>query len=254
MRKEIYLMVFLVGVGLFTGQVGAELSSGVATTQQIEDQSVVDGDILCYTEGDIKKCDKEYQVDMYGVYSDNPAVVLDDTLMVNGKYMLNSGKAEVRVSVANGEIKKGDVITSSTRAGIGRKAILSGNVLGVALEDYMSNDKTAVGKVLVQIDIRPVILATSARGNILEALKQGLLAPTLSPLASLRYILAILIAIITFILGFTYFGKIARSGVEAMGRNPLAGRMIAVGVVFNLTLTVAIMAGGLILAYIVLII
>ena len=254
MRKIFSWMTIFLLTGPFAGQVRAELSSGLATSQQVEDQSVADGDILCYTEGQIKKCDKEYQVDMYGVHSDNPAVVLDDTLMINGKYMLNSGKAEVRVSAVNGEIKKGDFITSSNVAGIGEKAKLSGNVLGVALEDYTSNDPNTTGKVLVQIDIRPVILATSARGNILEALKQGLLAPSLSPLASLRYVLAILIAIITFVLGFIYFGRVAKSGVEAMGRNPLAGRMIAVGVLFNLTLTVAIMAGGLILSYIILII
>jgi hypothetical protein len=130
----------------------------------------------------------------------------------------------------------------------------SGNVLGVALEEYSNNDKSEVGKILVSIGIRPAIVATSARGNLVEALKQGLLAPTLTPLASLRYLLAMIVAVTAFILGFVYFGKVAKSGVEAVGRNPLASKMIQLNVAVNLVLTVAIMTGGLLLAYAILII
>lgn len=231
--------------------VKAELSAGLATTQSIDDPSISDGDVLCFSEGKIVKCSQEYQVDMYGVFSEAPAMALDDRDLERGKLMLDSGRVAVKVSAESGGIKKGDFVTSSTKAGVAKKATKSGNILGVALEDYTSND---VGKIAVQVDIRPAIVATSARTNILETLKLGLLAPTLTPLASLRYLLAILVVIITFVLGFIYFGKVARTGVEAMGRNPLASRMIALGVVFNLALTVAIMGGGLLIAYVILII
>jgi len=229
----------------------AEMSAGMATTQSIDDSSVSDGDVLCFSDGKIVKCSQEYQVDLYGVFSDSPALALDDSGLERGKLMLDSGRVAVKVSTENGEVKKGDFVTSSKRAGIAEKATKSGNVLGVALEDYTGSD---VGKIAVQVDIRPAIVATSARSNILETLKLGLLAPTLSPLASLRYLLAILVVIITFVLGFIYFGKVARTGVEAMGRNPLASRIIAVGVAFNLALTLAIMGGGLLIAYVILII
>jgi len=157
----------------------------------------------------------------------------------------------VRVSGTGGKLKRGDFITTSATPGLGVKAGKSGNVLGMALDEYLEEGE---GKVLASIAIRPAIVATAARGNVVETLKQGLLAPTLSPLASLRYVLAVIVVIISFVLGFVYFGRVARAGVEAMGRNPLAGRMIAVGVVFNLLLTVAIMGGGLIAAYLILII
>jgi F0F1-type ATP synthase membrane subunit c/vacuolar-type H+-ATPase subunit K len=53
-------------------------------------------------------------------------------------------------------------------------------------------------------------------------------------------------------LGFVFFGRVVARGVEAMGRNPLAGSLIAVSVVFNLILTVVIMLVGLGIAYLIL--
>ncbi len=111
-----------------------------------------------------------------------------------------------------------------------------------------------IGKISLAIDIKPAIIATSSRNNLIESLRQALLAPTLTPLASLRYLLAILIAVSAFVLGFVYFGRVARQGVESLGRNPLASRTIQLNVIINLILTVVIMAGGLILAYVILII
>ena len=229
----------------------AETSAGLATTQSIDDESISDGDVLCFSVGKIGKCSQEYQVDMYGVFSEDPAMTLEDNGLERGKSMMDSGRAAVKVSTGNGEIKKGDFVTSSKTPGVAQKASKSGNVLGVSLEDYNGSDTR---KIAVQVDIRQAIVSTSSRDNLIESLKMGLLAPSLTPLASLRYLLAILVVIITFVLGFVYFGRVARSGVEAMGRNPLASIMIAIGVVFNLALTVAIMGGGLLIAYVILII
>lgn len=244
---SILLVVLTIGYSVAKAQTAA----GLATTQSVDDDSVSDGDVLCFSGGKIGKCSQEYQVDMYGVFSEDPAMALDDDGLERGKSMLDSGRVAVKVSTGNGEIKKGDFVTSSKTAGVAQRASKSGNVLGVALEDYNVSE---VGKIAVQVDIRQAIVSTSSRDNLIESLKMGLLAPSLTPLASLRYLLAILVVIITFILGFVYFGRVAKSGVEAMGRNPLASRMIAMGVVFNLALTVAIMGGGLLIAYVILIV
>ncbi len=230
-------------------------SSGVAVSAEIKaDQQLKDGDIICSSDKGNIPCSSIYEVTMFGVYVESPAVVLENTKLVNGKPLMSFGKAYVRVSTINGSIKKGDFITSSAMSGAGQRADRSGNVLGTALEDYTNSDPKAVGKILVSIGIRPAIVATSARGNLVESLKQGLLAPTLTPLASLRYLLAVVVAIAAFVLGFVYFGRVAKSGVEAIGRNPLASRMIQLGIILNMTLTVGIMAGGILLAYFILII
>jgi hypothetical protein len=251
---SIFSLVCLLVFGAFSVAAQDTTSTGVAISVNVSDLSAKDGDIICAGKDGGKLCDSIYDVSTLGVYSENPAVVLENKSLLNGKPVVSSGKAFVRVSSINGKISIGDFVTASNIPGVGQRADKSGNVLGVALEEYSNNDKSEVGKILVSIGIRPAIVATSARGNLVEALKQGLLAPTLTPLASLRYLLAMIVAVTAFILGFVYFGKVAKSGVEAVGRNPLASKMIQLNVAVNLVLTVAIMTGGLLLAYAILII
>lgn len=253
-------MKFITALGILflilsTSTVIGQEASGISVSMSFANgDEVRDGDIICSTDQGQALCTEQYAVNMSGVYSQSPAITFENTTLENGKTVVSYGKTVVRVSTANGEIKKGNFVTSSTQAGVGQLADKSGNILGVALEDYTNSDTSAVGTILVAISIRPAIVATTSRGNLLETLKEGLLAPTLTPLASLRYVLAIIIALAAFILGFIYFGRVAKSGVEAIGRNPLAGRMIQLNVILNLALTVAIMAGGLLLAYVILII
>jgi hypothetical protein len=253
-NKVIFLMLMTVLVFAQSASAqSAPSSGGIAVSMQVS-ANLKDGDILCTSADGSKLCNSEYSVDMNGVYVQNPAVMLANTTLDDSKPVVASGKVYVRVSSINGAIRRGDFVTSSNLPGVGQKADKSGNVIGVALEDFVVTDKSVVGRILVSMDIRPAIVATSARSNLVEALRQGLLAPPLTPLASLRYVLAILVAVAAFVLGFVYFGKVAKSGVEAMGRNPLAGKTIQFTVVMNLLFTVLIMAGGLLLAYVILII
>jgi hypothetical protein len=228
--------------------------SGMAVTLDIVDKNIPDGSILCSASEGIKLCNSDYDADMYGVYVEQPSVVIQDIQIIEGKAVVNSGKAYVRVRSINGNIQKGSFVTASTIPGVAQLADKSGNVLGVALEAYDQSDKAVEDKIMVAIGIRPAIISRSVRGNLLETLREGFLAPTLTPLASLRYLLAIIIAVAAFILGFIYFGRVAKGGVDALGRNPLAQRAIQFTVFMNLILTVFIMGGGLILAYIILII
>lgn len=246
-------ILFLVA-NISPSRVKAETSaSGMAITIDLGDQKIESGEIVCASAGKYYLCNSIYEVGMLGIYSQSPAVMVGNSQMTNGKPVVSNGEAIVLVSANNGSIKKGDFVTSSTIPGVAMKADKSGNVLGVALEDFITTDKTLRGRILVSLGIRPAIVATSARSNLVEALKQGLLAPTLTPLSSLRYLLAMIVAASAFILGFVYFGRVARTGVEAVGRNPLARRMIQINVAISLVLTLAIMSGGLLLAYFILI-
>lgn len=255
MPKKIVLSIFIL-FGVFTKSVSAAdtTSSGVAVSVDIPGiENIRDGMIICSSSDGYKLCDSEYDVATFGVYSSAPAVVLENTTLLNGKSVVSSGKTYVLVTNINGPIKYGDFVTTSSLAGIGQRADKSGNVLGVALEDFENTEPGATGRIMMSIGIRPAIVATSARGNLVESLRQGLLAPTLTPLASLRYLLAMMVAMASFILGFIYFGRVAKSGVEAVGRNPMAGRMIQFNVAINLFLTAFIMGGGLLVAYFILI-
>lgn len=231
-----------------------ETSSGVAVSSEFTNGDVKDGQIVCSSADGLKTCVNEYDVTMAGVYVATPAVLLENRSLDNGKPVISMGKSSVMVSSVNGVIKKGDFVTSSKQPGIGEKATKSGNIVGVALEDFSVTDPTVIGKILVSVGVRTAIVSTSARGNLVDTLKEGLLAPTLTPLASLRYLLSIIMAAAAFILGFVYFGRVSKSGVEAIGRNPLASKTIQLNVILNLLLTLSIMGGGLAMAYVILII
>ena len=242
----IFLLIFwLAAVGSVQAQtVGQGVAVAVQTTGQ-----VVDGDIVCSAGGAVKACDQVYDGTIYGVYVETPAVGIENLTLENAKTVATAGKAYVRVTDANGQIKQGDSVTSSSRAGVGQKATKSGYVIGTALEEAGEGD----AKILVAIGAKQAFVTLQNRGNLLETIKDAILAPTLTPLASLRYVLAAVIASAAFILGFWYFGRVAKSGVEAIGRNPLAGRTIQLGVILNLLLTGVIMAAGLVVAYLILV-
>ena len=229
-------------------------SNGIAISVKIEEKDLLDGSIICIQNNGLYGCKEEYDIGIYGIYIDKPSVVIEDLNEVDGKALLTSGKTKVRVTNKNGEIKKGNYITTSTVSGVGQLANKSGNIVGVALEDYIPQTNQEIGKIMIAINIKPAVIPAAKSGNVIEVLKQGFMAPVMSPLASFKYILAILIAISSFGLGFMYFGRVARQGVESLGRNPLASKKIQLNVMLNLFMTLVIMIGGLILAYMVLII
>lgn len=246
------LVIFSVFV-CFPATVEAQKTSiGVAVSLQVPGD-VNDGDILCASEQGNVPCDVAYDPRMFGVISLNPAVALANNDLQNGKPVVSSGKAYVRVSTVNGAINVGDYITASSKAGIGMKATKSGYALGNALEAYTDSNTDNTGIILVSLSIKPTILTTAALGNLLDLIKQGLDAAFLSPLSSLRYILAAVVVASSFILGFIYFGKVAKSGVEAIGRNPLAGSTIQLSVFMNILLMIMIVGIGLGIAYLILI-
>ena len=59
--------------------------------------------------------------------------------------------------------------------------------------------------------------------------------------------------LIAFTLGMIYFGRSSRAGIEAIGRNPLAKRVIQFTVFMNIVLTIVIVIVGLAIAYLILI-
>lgn len=228
-------------------------SSAVAVPVAVEDTTVEDGTIICSLDAKFVPCTTDYDVTMMAVISRDPAIFLENKT-TGGVPGVSSGLAYVRVSGAGGKIAKGDLITTSTIAGVGQKAKQSGYVLGVANESFDGDTASITGKIAVNIGIKPAIISDGVRGNLLETLRRGLASVYLTPLSALRYVLAMVVVLVAFTLGFVYFGRVARSGVEAIGRNPMASGMIQASVVFNVILTIAIMLGGLGLAYLILVI
>ena len=220
-----------------------DVSSGVAESVAVEGDAA-DGSIVCAYGSKVELCNQEYDPKIFGVVSKSPNLFLEDTTLTSGVPVVTSGRVIVRVS---GTVAKGDFVTTSTTLGVGQKAVRSGYVVGTAAEDSVDD------RVTIVVGIRPAFVAEGVRGNLLETLREGLASVYLTPLSALRYVMAMVVTVLAFGIGFTYFGRVARSGVEAVGRNPLAGRTIQLSVILNVVLTVAIMLAGLALAYLILI-
>jgi F0F1-type ATP synthase membrane subunit c/vacuolar-type H+-ATPase subunit K len=74
----------------------------------------------------------------------------------------------------------------------------------------------------------------------------------LAPIDSLRYILAVIVTIASFLFGFSIFGKITGSGIQALSRNPLARSSIQLNIIVEFILNIGIIVFGLIVSYFIL--
>ncbi len=211
-----------------------EVVEGIGIPVLVENSDAEDGDIVSFASGTYRLSEKSHDPAMFGVVSFSPAITIGKVGVRGNLPVVSSGKAAVRVSSLNGLIKKGDFITTSLIPGIGAKADRFGYILGVALEDFGETNPEKIGKIPMLVNIR-----VNSPFAVFET----------SPRTTIRYILAFLIAVSSMVIGFTYFGKVARTGVEALGRNPLAARLIEFGVFLNLFLTLGIIAVGAIIAY-----
>lgn len=224
--------------------------SGVAITTAIADENAKSGDIVCSVKNGYAPCAHSYDSGMYGVINDNPIGSIE--LTGAGRLVNTTGTVYVNVTTQAGDIKTGDFVTTSTTPGIGQLAIHNGYILGIAEEDYSNTDNTQVGQILVSISIHPTIGISDNQTDLFRTLREGLLTAQISPLATLRYLTAALMVILGFTLGFIYFGRISKAGVEAIGRNPLSSRTIMFGLIVHISLTIVIVGAGLGVAYLIL--
>ncbi len=248
-RIIIFLFSFLFIVFASKKISAQEFSSSLAIEVPVQGEAI-SGDILCSAGTLFERCKNEYQTSMYGVVVDKSSLQINDSELENPKLVVTNGIATVRVTNSNGEIKKGSLITSSKTEGLGQLAAKNGYVLGTSLDD-LSGD---TGVIQVVVNIHPAAgMGKSTGSNLVQFIREGLTVPVFEPLESFRYLLAGIMVVTAFTLGLLYFGRSSRAGIEAIGRNPLARRVIQFTTVLNVLLTIVIVAAGLIVAYFILI-
>lgn len=247
------ILIALLTTNTALAQTAKDVSAGVAISVNISG-NIKDGSVISSSPKGYKLTNYEYDPAIAGVISDSPAVAIKNEIRTSTTHeMISNGNAYVLVSSANGNISKNDYLTSSSTPGIAQKATVDGFVLGVALESYSSNNPKSMGKILVNVSPHYNATFIATKTNLIDSIRTTIGSPFLSPLTTFRYLLAALIAILAFILGFVYFGRVVKTGVEALGRNPLAERSILTGIIFNLATTVVIMGIGFGIAYLILI-
>lgn len=265
-NKELRIKLFIAFGLLLTALSCAKQSFAlsVASTYAITDTSVKSGDIVADQVGKgIARANVAYDNRIFGVVEDDPlAVYRNTTAAANERPVIRSGDATVNVTDYNGKISIGDYVTSSPVSGSGMKATLSGNVIGVATSAVTETGKVnaqgkqlTAGTVTVAINIAYVDIST-ARSNIalFSQINSALFKNVQDPekfATVVRYIIAGVIALLSFGFGFLTFSRSISKGIEAIGRNPLAKRAIQASIVLEIVMTVITSLAGVVLAFII---
>jgi hypothetical protein len=252
MKRTCLLAIYLFGIVILSSPKVNAIVSPVTFSVPLD--TAEEGSIVSFKNGSYDLSTEPYDSRIVGVISNTSALALHDINIVEAqrKQLATYGEVSVRISTKNGAIKVGDFITSSDNAGVGQKAVLSGQIVGTALQAYDSPNADTIGTIVVLVDPRSNVMNNNVKVNLIEALRSGYQDVVFTPANSLRYLLAIIIIVLSFIIGFLSFGKISGRSVEALGRNPLASRVIRSVVVFNFLLTFVILVVGLALAYFIL--
>ena len=228
------------------------ISLGIANYIPISGKNIKDGDIVASTEKGYILSKTPYDPLVIGIVTTKPAVSLNIQGSDASTYpVVSAGNVLVNVSSMNGDIAVGDLITSSSIPGVGMKATKTGYILGRALDPYSSPDKKTVGSINIVLNLHYSYSSTKTQGNLKDIFNLSLLATYESPSAVFKYVVAGFIIVIAFILGVISFGRVANTGVEALGRNPLAGKMIQFGIIVNVLITITIIVAGFGMAYLI---
>jgi len=232
---------------------GTEASLGVAHMYEVKEKDVKDGSLISSSGTGTILSKTPYDGQILGVVARDAGVIISsDNAGPDAVPVISNGLVYVLVSSQQGEIKAGDVITSSTIPGVGVKANKSGYVLGYAMEDYSDKDTSKVGKIVINLNLHYFNSRSTLAGTLTDILKLAVLPTKEGPSALFKYIIAALVVILSFLLGFLTFGRMAAKGVEALGRNPSASTTIHLGIIFNVSIVIMIIIVGLVVAFLIL--
>lgn len=149
--------------------------SDIAEVYDAGQDDLEQGDLVVWRQGEERKLYKSSaggDETIAGVYSTSPGVLMGNE-DVNGKYGVElgndntkktiekmkkdgkvplalAGRAPVKVTLENGPIRPGDLLTASSTPGKAMRATETGRVVGVAMETFDGRDSD--GKILVQIN------------------------------------------------------------------------------------------------------
>lgn len=255
LSKAIIFSVILLGFTFYVLSLSvahAQLSSiGIASYLSIESDKVEDGDIIIATPEGYFLSQIPYDSQVAGVVTKSPAISIRTENKEKTFPVVSEGTVYTRVTGENGNIKKDDFITTSSTPGTGMKADKSGYVVGQSLQDVSFKDPKEIKLIPVTLNFHFLKTGDPMTNSFSDVFTLSKIAAFESPNRVLQYVVAAIITIMTFGLGFLIFAKLVNTGIEAIGRNPLAGRMIQLSIVFNLILIAFIIIAGVSLAYLV---
>jgi hypothetical protein len=253
MKTLIYAVSILTTLLIFTHPLKAQdLSVGVAKYVIIQD-TVEPGDLISTENGKYVKTKSVGDKNFVGSVTNNPALELVPINIGNRVAIIDKGQTKIKVSSENGVIQVGDLLTTSDIPGVAVKQTISGFSIGTALSPYTQENKSEVGQILANLE--PSINFSSvndkAKKNILDVFSIGAIASSEQPSEVLKHIISGLVLLISIVIGFLTFARVAAHGVEAIGRNPSARLSIGFSIAINSAITLAIISAGVFVAYLI---
>ncbi len=216
----------------------------MARNLEIDDPEAKTGDIISRTKDGLFRSNIPYDQNIIGVIGETPILVFGKPTTTTLPIVF-SGETLAKASNINGEIKRGDFITSSDKSGVGQKATQSGFVIGKTLEDF--NQEEGLITLVVNIQYVNIPEGKFTFGGVVQEIISGLKMPENIP-EVLRYFFAILLGGGSFFIGFFSFAKSLRDGVTGISRNPLAKKSIQSAMILNLIGILILTMAGLALA------
>jgi hypothetical protein len=261
-----FLALFIIHPSLIINHVYAQISD-FTNVYDISDQDAKSGDIIIFdTTRGLVRSNSAYGINMFGLLTDQTSIELkraDGT----GKPVIRSGIGKINIILSNGQIKKGDYITSSTLPGLGMKATLSGNVIGIALEDSTQNQNFNQNCIVnpsscptdqISIAVKPDyadLTDPRTTNRLFEYIGTAFFRNSQDPQGFgriIKNVVAGIIVLVTLIFGLLIIARSVPKTVEAIGRNPLAKRSIQLTLALNIGIVAFVVIGGIVAAFIVL--
>lgn len=246
--------LFLVGSKtlIFAQEQGVEGAAtlGVAKIVEVHGKDIKDGSVISASKNGATLSSVPYDPQVIGVVARDAAILIETSSA--GVPVISSGKLYILVSSKNGVIKKGDLLTTSTIPGVAVKADKEGYVLGTALENSANTKPDQIDKIAADLDLHYFNSKPTFAGSLSDVLKIVLLPTKEAPAPIFKYIVAAGVVLASIVLGFMSFGRTAAKGIEALGRNPAASKIIHLGIIFNIIIVIVIVFAGLSIGFLIL--
>lgn len=274
-HKRIFQQFLLVsGLVLFTLCIASVVRAQNVTTGYQSDQALQKGMIVRLKKGDSKKVEalKQLEVpDMLGVVvaSSDAPVSLSNPNADSQVFVATYGQYDVLVSTQNGPIKEGDFITISSLAGVGMKAdsvqeLVIGKALGnfngrndmeskVTLKTNHGEKEVNLGRVSVEVSVahNPLYSKDDDTG-VPQFLSKAVDIVTDRPVSAFRIYAALAIVIVSIIIAGTIIFTGVKTGMIAIGRNPLAKKSINRGLLQVTLMALIVFVIGIFAVYLLL--
>jgi hypothetical protein len=274
-HKRIFQRFLLVsGLALFALFTARAAFAQNVTQGYKADQTLQQGMIVRLKPSDGSKVEALTQTDesdMLGVVvsSDDTPVSLSETNDSKQTFVATYGKYPVLVSNQNGPVKTGDLVTISSLGGVGMKANTTQEmVIGKALSGFdgtnnvvssttldTSNGKQNVtlGRITVDISVaHNPQFATEKVAGVPEVLGKVAKAITNRPVSAVRIYASLGVLMLSLVIAGSILYAGVRSGMTAVGRNPLAKHSIARNLIQVTLMSLIVFVIGVIAVYLLL--